>query len=113
MNGATAPARWPAELLEKEYARFAAYTQANLLVQTDAYAAVIPYLYLAVAGEHGESEAAAHRWRPFVEHLRALHRDGQSARARTEYALLTGMLAYSSSHQDSLNNFLKETRRII
>ena len=98
------------KILDKEYAKFATYTRAALLLQTDAYDELVPYLYLALTSDRAEVDADVdvENWRPFAEHLRALHQDGQSERVKTEYTLLSGMLAYSSRHRDALDGFFRK-----
>ena len=95
------------KILKKEYAKFAAYTRAALLLQTDAYGELVLYLYLAVNGR-AEAEADSEKWRPFAEHLRVLHQDGQSDRAKTEHTLLSGILTYSKRYRQALGAFWAE-----
>ena len=95
------PGSGAADILRKEFERFANYTHANLLLKTEEFADVNSLVQYSLNNTGGEET----NWNYFFQYLNILHKHGMDERAKIEYALAKGYLTYMSKYKNSLGEY--------
>lgn len=92
------------QILKAEYARFAQYTHAWLMLHSQAQQATALHLWQAL-GQDGLSDNGGLDWQSFAQQLQSQYQAGHLVQAQESYRIMEGLFTYSSTHAHSLKHY--------
>ena len=92
------------QILKAEYARFAQYTHAWLMLHSQAQQATALHLWQAL-GQDGLSDNGDLDWQSFAQQLQSQYQAGHLVQAQESYRIMEGLFTYSSAHAHSLKHY--------